>query len=65
FREYRPWAIINSVCIVALLAVYLLIPSGDGRTGPDLRLGLILMLIAIARTGADYWFSRAVYFEKA
>ena len=65
FREYRPWAIINCVCIVALLAVYLLIPSGDGRTGPDLRLGLILMLIAIARTGADYWFSRAVYFEKA
>ena len=64
FREYRPWAIINSACILALLAVYLLIPSGDGRTGPDLRLGLILMLIAIARTGADYWFSRAVYFEK-
>jgi len=64
FREYRPWAIINSVCILALLAVIAFVPTNDGGTGPDLRLGLILMVIAIVRTAADYWFSRAVYFEK-
>lgn len=64
FREYRSWAIINFICSLVLLAVYFLVPSGDGRIGPDLRLGLILMVIAIVRTAADYWFSRAVYFEK-
>lgn len=64
FREYRPWAIINSVCILVLVAVLAFVPTNDGGTGPDLRLGLILMFIALGRTAADYWFSRAVYFEK-
>ncbi len=64
FRHYLPWAVINSVCILVLLAVLAFVPTNDGGTGPDLRLGLILMSIALGRTAADYGFSRAVYFEK-
>ena len=50
--------------MLTLAAVIVFVPTNDGDTGPDLRLGLILMVIAIVRTAADYWFSRAVYFEK-
>lgn len=64
FREYRPWAVINSVCILVLSVVLFMVPTSDGGTGPDLRLALILMAIAIARSAADYWLSRTVYFEK-
>ena len=38
---------------LGLLAVIAFVPTNDGCTGPDLRLGLILMVIPIVRAAAD------------
>ena len=63
-REYRPWAIINTLCIAVLAALLLRVDEADRATGPNLELGLLLAAVAIIRTLCDYGFSRRVYFGK-
>ena len=50
--------------MLTLAAVIVFVPTNDGDTGPDLRLALNMMLIAIARTVRDYRPNRRVYFGK-
>lgn len=59
-RRYVPWAVINLITILILVILVALV---DWPLGPNLLLAGILALVALARTTADYWWGRKVYFD--